>query len=247
MGDLPQLQRIVLTGTTGHRGGAAVHQLAAAGHRVHQIVRDEGRAPRLPGVDTSVVQGMDDREGLLAALSPGDRVFMVSAWTGHEERVRLHRAFVDAAADAGVAHLVYLSFINASRDAAFTHARSHAETEEHIIASGLPFTFLRTCCYEYCLAAFFVDGLVRGPAGHLDLVARGDCAAAVAARDDERGPRRSDVQPERPGRADAGAGGGACRRAARHGVPLRPRGCLSPRWSGVEGGHPRADLDRHAS
>jgi len=175
------MPRIVLTGTTGHVGGGAVRLLSAGGHPVHQIVRDAGRASQLPGVETSVVGGFDDREGLLAALSPGDRVFMVSAWTGHDERLRLHRGFVDAAAEAGIGHLVYLSFVNAARDAAFTHARSHAETEEHIVASGLPYTFLRTPSYEFCLGAYFVDGAVHGPPGRLSLVSREDCAAAVAA------------------------------------------------------------------
>jgi NAD(P)H dehydrogenase (quinone) len=172
--------RIVLTGTTGHVGGGAARLLAAGGHCMHQIVRDAARAPQLPGMETSVVTAMDDRDGLLAALSPGDRVFMVSAWTEHDERMRLHRAFVDAAADAEVAHLVYLSFVNASPTAAFSHARSHAETEEHIRASGLSFTFLRTSYYQFCLAAFFVGGEVRGPAGRVGWVAREDCAAAVA-------------------------------------------------------------------
>jgi len=173
--------RLVLTGTTGHVGGGAARLLAAGGHRVHQIVRDAARAPQLPGMETSVVTGMDDREGLLAALAPGDRVFMVSAWTEHDERMRLHRAFVDVAADAEIAHLVYLSFVNASPTAAFEHARSHAETEDHIRASGLPFTFLRTSYYQFCLAAFFVGGEVRGPAGEVGWVAREDCAGAVAA------------------------------------------------------------------
>jgi len=172
------MARLVLTGTTGHVGGGAARALVAAGHDVHQIVRDPARA--VPGVPTSVVTGLDDREGLLAALAPGDRVFMVSAWTGHDERLRLHRAFVDAAVEAGVGHLVYLSFVNAAPDAAFEHARSHAGTEQHIRASGLPFTFLRTSLYAYCLGAFFVDGAVRGPAGGVGWVAREDCAAAVA-------------------------------------------------------------------
>ncbi len=170
--------RLVLTGTTGHVGGGAARALVAAGHDVHQVVRDPARA--VPGVATSVVTGLDDREGLRAALAPGDRVFMVSAWTEHDERMRLHRAFVDAAAEAEIGHLVYLSFVNAAHDAAFSHAQSHAETEDHIRASGLPFTFLRTSYYAFCLAAFFVDGVVRGPAGRVGWVAREDCAAAVA-------------------------------------------------------------------
>jgi NAD(P)H dehydrogenase (quinone) len=175
------MARIVLTGTTGHVGGGAARELAAAGHPLLQIVRDPARAPSLPGAETAVVAGMDDREGLLAACRPGDRVFMVSAWTGHEERLRLHRAFVDAAADAGVAHLVYLSFVNASPGAAFPHARSHADTEEHIRASGVPFTFLRTSYYNFSMEAFFLGDAVRGPGGRVGWVSRADCASAVAA------------------------------------------------------------------
>jgi NAD(P)H dehydrogenase (quinone) len=148
---------------------------------VRQIVRDAARAPVLDGVETIVASGLDDRATLLSAMGPGDRVFMVSAWTDHDERMRLHRAFVDAAADAEIGHLVYLSFVQAAPDAAFSHAVSHHETEEHIRAAGLPFTFLRTSYYQFCLAAFFIDGIVRGPRGRVGWVAREDVAAAVAA------------------------------------------------------------------
>ena len=65
-----------------------------------------------------------------------ETLFMVS---GAEEpdRVAQHRAFVDAAAAAGVRHLVYISFFGAAPDATFTLARDHWATEEHIRASGL--------------------------------------------------------------------------------------------------------------
>ena len=45
-----------------------------------------------------------------------------------------HRTFVDAAAEAGVEHLVYISFFGAAPDATFTLARDHWATEEHIRA-----------------------------------------------------------------------------------------------------------------
>jgi uncharacterized protein YbjT (DUF2867 family) len=105
----------------------------------------------------------------------------VSAWTGHEERVRLHRAFIDAAVRAEVGHLVYLSFMGAQPQAAFAHARSHAETEADLHACGLPVTILRTSYYGFNLAAFFVDGVVRGPGGAVSWVDRDDCAEALAA------------------------------------------------------------------
>ena len=98
-------------------------------------------------------------------------------------RRREHRAFVDAAADAGVAHLVYVSFLGADPDATFTLARDHWATEEHVRARGLRATFLRDALY----ADFFPnltgeDGVIRGPAGDgaMAAVARADVAAVAA-------------------------------------------------------------------
>jgi uncharacterized protein YbjT (DUF2867 family) len=91
--------------------------------------------------------------------------------------VEEHRAFVDAAVDAGVRHLVYTSFHGAAPDATFTHVRDHFHTEQHVKASGLRWTFLRDNLY----ADFFPlmaddDGVIRGPAD-------GGRAAAVAQDD----------------------------------------------------------------
>ncbi len=143
--------------------------------------RPGARARELEGVETVVAAGLDDGDLLRATLRRGDRVFLVSAWTGHDERVRLHRAFIDAASDAEVGHLVYLSFVNASPDAAFGHARSHADTERDLFASGVPFSILRTSYYHFNLEAFFVDGIVRGPSGRVGWVSRADCSRALAA------------------------------------------------------------------
>lgn len=174
------MARIVMTGTTGHVGGGAIAELAVAGHDLCQIVRDPARAPAIDGVETVVATGLDDGDTLRATLRRGDRVFLVSAWTGHDERVRLHRAFIDAASDAEVGHLVYLSFVNASSDAAFGHARSHADTERDLLSSGVPFSILRTSYYHFNLEAFFVDGIVRGPSGRVGWVSRADCSRALA-------------------------------------------------------------------
>ena len=48
------MTRIVMTGTTGHVGGGAIAELAAAGHDLCQIVRDPARAPAIEGVETVV-------------------------------------------------------------------------------------------------------------------------------------------------------------------------------------------------
>jgi NAD(P)H dehydrogenase (quinone) len=93
------------------------------------------------------------------------------------ERVAQHRSFVDAAAAAGVRHLVYTSFAGAAPHATFTLARDHWATERHIRDSGLRWTFLRDNLYADFLP-FMVgeDGVIRGPAG--------DGRAAMVAQDD---------------------------------------------------------------
>jgi NAD(P)H dehydrogenase (quinone) len=98
--------------------------------------------------------------------------------------VAQHRTFVGAAAAAGVGHLVYTSFVGAAPDAVFTLGRDHWATEEHIRASGLPFTFLRDSLYADFLPMMAgEDGVIRGPAGdgRAALVAQDDIASAAAA------------------------------------------------------------------
>jgi uncharacterized protein YbjT (DUF2867 family) len=166
---------LALTGSTGRLGGRVARRLAAAGIAPRLVVRDPSRAPQLP--DTAVtVATYGDRPASLAALSGVDVLFMVS---GSEEpdRVGHHKAFVDAAAEAGVRHIVYTSFSGAAPNATFTLGRDHWATEEHIRASGMAYTFLRDNIY-LDFFPFFVgdDDVIRGPAG--------DGRAAAVAQDD---------------------------------------------------------------
>jgi uncharacterized protein YbjT (DUF2867 family) len=173
---------IVITGVTGNVGREAARVLAAEGVPFRMLARDPARAPEHPHA-TLLRADYTDAASLRDALAPGDRVFMVSAHESREVRVAAHRTFVEAAARAGVAHIVNLSFLGASHGSEFFHAQSHATTEDLIRASGIPFTFLRTSLYSASLAMFFTDGLMCGPAGDglVSWVDRDDCGAVVAA------------------------------------------------------------------
>lgn len=166
---------IAVTGATGNLGGRVARRLAAAGNALSLLVRDPARAPRLPGA--AVVEAeFADRDAVRRALEGVPTVLMVSA-SEAEDRVDQHRAFVDAAADAGVGHLVYTSFAGAAPDATFTLARDHWATERHIEAAGLAFTFLRDNLYADFLPGMVGDDdVLRGPAG--------DGRAAVVTQDD---------------------------------------------------------------
>lgn len=188
---------IAVTGATGRVGGRVTRRLAAAGAAQRLVVRDASRAPALPGATTAVATYADGAE-VRAALEGCEVALFVSA-AESEHRVAEHRAFVDAAVDAGVRHVVYTSFFGAAPGATFTHARDHWHTEEHLRASGLRHTFLRDNLYTDFLPHFAgEDGIVRGPAGDgrfapvaLDDVA--DVATAVLLVPDPHAGRTYDL------------------------------------------------------
>lgn len=95
------------------------------------------------------------------------------------DRVDQHRSLIDAAADAGVRHIVYTSFFGASPTATFTLARDHAATEDHLFRSGVGFTVLRDNLYADLIPFLGGEqGVIRGPAGdgRISVVARDDIA-----------------------------------------------------------------------
>ena len=81
-----------------------------------------------------------------AALEGADTLFLMPAAEA-PDRVALHTTAIDAAVAAGVRRIVYLSFVGASPDNTFTLGRDHWHTEQHIRATGLPWTFLRMNLY----------------------------------------------------------------------------------------------------
>ena len=173
---------IVVTGASGHVGGLVARELSARGVPARLLVRDAARAPELDGAEVAVAD-YGDPASLDAALGAGDRVFMVSMHQGPERRLELHRSFVDAAARAGVAHVVYLSFLAAGPDAVFMHARSHGATEQMLRDSGLSWTAIRNGMYADEIPGWFdPDGVARETAGdgRMSFSYRPELARAIA-------------------------------------------------------------------
>ena len=171
-----------VTGATGNLGRRIARRLADADVDQRLVVRNPARAPSLP--NTTVAEASyADRDAVRRALEGLDVVLMVSA-AESEDRVAEHRAFVDAAVEAGVRHLVYTSFFHAAPDATFVLARDHYATEQHLAASGMAWTCLRDNLYADFLPMLAgEDGVIRGPAGRgrVSAVAQEDIAAAAAA------------------------------------------------------------------
>ena len=169
------------TGATGEVGGRLARRLAARGADQRLIVRDPSRAPDISGADVAVIGGYDDPAGMREAFAGLDVLFLASA-KEDENRLDLHHAAVDAAADAGVGRVVYLSFLGAAPDTTFTFGRDHFHTEERIKAAGLNHTFSRDSLYADYMPLFVgANDVIRGPAGtgRFAPITRDDVADAV--------------------------------------------------------------------
>ncbi len=181
---------LVVTGATGRIGGQVASALQSAGIDQRLLVRDPARLPEgLRELPTSVA-GYGDGEAVWDALRGARTVLMVSA-AESRDRVEQHATFVDAAAAAGVEHIVYTSFAGASPEATFLLARDHAATEARIEGSGMRYTFLRDNLYLDLVPHIAGDdGVIRGPAGQgrVAAVAQADVAAVAAAVLSELGP-----------------------------------------------------------
>lgn len=176
------IENIAVTGSTGALGSLVAKNLADRSIPQRLLVRDLSHAPQLP-LASAREYDYADRTASIKALEGINVLFMVSA-PESDHRLELHKKFIDAAVEAGVQHIVYTSFTDASADAEFTLAREHYATEEHLRDSGLRFTFLRDSFYQDFLPHLVgEDGVIRGPAGtgHFAPVARADVARAAAA------------------------------------------------------------------
>ena len=172
---------IAVTGATGELGRRVATRLSQLGLNQRMIVRDAARSPSLPGAEISEASSYSDEAAMCRALTGIEKVLLVSArdrfGVAHlsaknhlpasaYDRLQQHKSAVDAAADTGIQHIIYLSMISAAPDATFILSRDHFNTEEYIRHSGVPFTFLRVGLYTdnvpQCVSA---DDVIRAPAG----------------------------------------------------------------------------------
>jgi uncharacterized protein YbjT (DUF2867 family) len=170
------------TGSTGALGRIVARALSERGLEQRLLVRDPSRAPDLAGAEVAITS-YADRELAVGSLEGVTTLFMVSGAEA-ADRLDQHRSFIDAAAEAGVRHVVYTSFFGAAPDCTFTLGRDHWATEEHLRASGMAVTFLRDNFYlDFLPDLVGEDGVIRGPAGdgRVAAVTRADIARSAVA------------------------------------------------------------------
>jgi uncharacterized protein YbjT (DUF2867 family) len=174
---------IVVTGATGQVGREVTRLLAGAG-LVRAMVRDPASARDLGGAEVAVAS-FEDATALGAAMAGAETVFLAGR-DSPDYVVQQERA-VEAAAGAGVRHVVKLSALGAGPGSPVELMRDHHAVEERLRASGMAWTFLRPHLYMQNLLRFAgpvaADGRLAAPMGDggYPFVDTRDVSAASAA------------------------------------------------------------------
>ncbi|WP_418955424.1 NmrA/HSCARG family protein [Streptomyces tritici] len=146
---MTQGRTILVTGATGAQGGAVARMLLDDGWTVRALVRDPHRqaARDLQALGADLVLGdLDDPESLRAAARGAHGVFSVQPDLADPRpgiEVRRGENVAEAAAAAGVEHLVYSSVGGADRKSGVPHFETKARIEASVAALGIPATVLR--------------------------------------------------------------------------------------------------------
>ena len=110
-------------------------------------VLDPKKAEELSARGIDVRKGVFDHpETLDAAFAGVDRILLVSADGDNETRIRQHANAVAAAERAGVGFIAYTRLAKA-QESTNLFAPTHQATEEAILKTGIPYSFLRNNWY----------------------------------------------------------------------------------------------------
>lgn len=183
---------ILVTGAAGHFGRSVIaHLLTTYKVPASQIIaatrRPEGLAD-LAKQGVTVRAADFDSPDLAKSFSGAKRLLIISTDSMEGgKRLAQHVNAVDAAKQAGVAHLVYTSMPMPDAASPIVFAGDHRGTEEAIIASGISHTILRNSWYMENLAMSLPSALASGKwysaagTGKLSHTAREDQARTAAA------------------------------------------------------------------
>lgn len=128
---------IAIVGSTGTVGGLLGRMLTADGVPFRALVRRRGVA--VGGAEVARAD-LDEPATLPDALEGVDQLFLVTSGTGPQEAQQV--AAIDAAAAAGVDHVVKVSTAGADPEGPFVMG-AHGRIEAHLARSGLSATVLR--------------------------------------------------------------------------------------------------------
>jgi NAD(P)H dehydrogenase (quinone) len=180
---------VIVTGAAGHLGRLVAEQLLErlAPEQVVLVTRRPEALRELRARGADVRYGdFDDPASLRDAFAGGGRMLLIST-DDVGRRVQQHRAAIDAAATAGVRHVVFTSIVNpVAGNPIGANAWEQGKTEGMLQRSGLAWTVLRFGSFAELVlppAATAVQNrrlITNNGNGRIVPVSRRDCAEAAA-------------------------------------------------------------------
>lgn len=168
------MNRILITGATGHLGSAVIETLLKnmQSHNISILTRNQEKQDvfRSKGF-YAYVGSYDNVISLEQAMDGVDTVLLISSGD-QGDRMQEHKNVVDAAKKMGVQNIAYTSRCLRDRQTLVnTLMAEHFETEDYIAASGMNYIFFRNILYMDAIPQFIggTVALERGiavPAGN---------------------------------------------------------------------------------
>ncbi len=180
---------ILVTGASGYVGGTVLRRLAESGNAVSAMVRNLGRAARVEDAGAPIrIANYDEPASLVRAFSGVDRLVFVASDGQARAVMRHHANVVDAAATAGVGHVIFTSITDIDASSGFYFTPVYRDAERRLRASGMKWTILRCGLYADLILSHWIrpalaSGEMALPVADARVapIARADVAEAMAA------------------------------------------------------------------
>jgi uncharacterized protein YbjT (DUF2867 family) len=143
---------VLVTGATGSIGSLVIPELIKRGVAVRAYVRNTDKASNLSARGATLFEGdFSDQQALNRAAAGTDAVLAITP--ANPNAVEQGEAILKATLNAGTPYYVRISAIGAAPDAPTANGRLHYQSDQALIASGLPYTILRPHYYMQNLFA----------------------------------------------------------------------------------------------
>ncbi len=164
-GQYMDIKRIMVTGATGHQGGAVLRALKNSGHKLYGLSRhlNNEKVKKLEKAGVTMIEGDFHRiNSLKKAFRNIDSLFLVG--TPYETGPTLETIndinVIDIAFEVGITHLVFSSMANANKNTEIPHFDSKWRVEEYLMDRGIPYTIIApTFFYENMISSFLLPDL----------------------------------------------------------------------------------------
>ncbi len=151
------MNKILVTGASGHLGGAVIKTLLTkiAAAQISVLTRNEEKRNEFQSNGFNAFLGSyGEIPSLAQAMEGVDTVLLISSGD-QGDRMQEHKNVIDTALKMGVKNIAYTSrCLNNRQTLANRLMDEHFETEDYIISSRLNYTFFRNILYMDAIPQF---------------------------------------------------------------------------------------------